>query len=325
MKILYNILKLFNLNFINKFISLIAKFLFLFAFLIIYSIYLNNRTICMCSIGKNENLYIKEFISYYKKLGYNKIFLYDNNDIDEERFEDVLKNEINKGFVSLINYRGFRGSNINPQLNAYKDCYEKNNLKYDWLSFFDIDEYLELIPSSLKINNFLNNKRYAHCQNVKINWVYYTNNNSLYYENKSLEKRVNIPIFNLEFNHLIKSTVRGNLPINYWSIADNPHTSLNKVVACSSSGKIIDYKSPINEPPDYTFAFLKHLQYKSFEEYCLKIKRGRPIKNYKNYREEKIKQLFESNKNNSEKLNILIKIFNSSKFKKNSSMKNYTY
>ena len=110
----------------------------------------------MCSIGKNENLYIKEFISYYKKLGYNKIFLYDNNDIDEERFEDVLKNEINKGFVSLINYRGFRGSNINPQLNAYKDCYEKNNLKYDWLSFFDIDEYLELIPSSLKINNFLN-------------------------------------------------------------------------------------------------------------------------------------------------------------------------
>ena len=49
--------------------------------------------------------------------------------------------------------------NINPQLSAYKDCYEKYNLKYDWLSFFDIDEYLELIPKSLNIQSFLNNSK----------------------------------------------------------------------------------------------------------------------------------------------------------------------
>ena len=158
----------------------------------------------------------------------------------------------------------------------------------------------------------MDNKRFAYCQNVKINWVYYMNNNSLYYENRSLLERVNISNFNLPVNYLIKSTVRGNLPINYWSLAENPHTSLNKFNTCSSSGKFIDYKSPYNNPPEFNFAFLKHLQYKSFEEYCLKIKRGRPIQQYQSYREDKIKQLFESNKNNTEKLNILIKIFNSS-------------
>ena len=186
-------------------------------------------------------------------------------------------------------------------------------IKNNWLSFFDIDEYLELIPKSLNIQSFLINERFTNCQNIKINWVYYTNNNSLYYENKSLSERVNIPIFNLPVNHLIKSTVRGKLPINYWSLAENPHTSLNKFNTCSSSGKIIDYKSPYNDPPEFKFAFLKHLQYKSFEEYCLKIRRGRPISQYQSYREDKIKQLFESNKNNTEKLKILIKIFNSSK------------
>ena len=91
-------------------------------------------------------------------MGYNHIYLYDNNDINEERFDDIIKDEINKGFVSLIDYRGVRGSNVNPQITAYKDCYEKNNKKYDWLSFYDIDEYLQLIPSHLKIQIFLNIK-----------------------------------------------------------------------------------------------------------------------------------------------------------------------
>lgn len=38
----------------------------------------------------------------------DKIFLYDNNDNDEERFEEVIGDYINKGFVKLINWRGKR-------------------------------------------------------------------------------------------------------------------------------------------------------------------------------------------------------------------------
>ena len=41
---------------------------------------LNQIKICICTIGKNENKYIKEYVEYYKKLGINKIYLYDNND-----------------------------------------------------------------------------------------------------------------------------------------------------------------------------------------------------------------------------------------------------
>ena len=85
-----------------------------------------NLKICLCAIGKNENLYIKEFVEHYKKLGYNRIFLYDNNDIDDERFEEKIKKEIDKGFVKIINYRGYKGKLKNPQLEAYKDCYERN-------------------------------------------------------------------------------------------------------------------------------------------------------------------------------------------------------
>ena len=96
-------------------------------------------------------------------MGYNKIFIYDHNDINGERFEDVIQDEINKGFVSIINYRGYKTP---IQLYSYQDCYEKNNLTYNWLSFFDFDEFLELKPKNIKIQNFLNDIRFKNCQNI---------------------------------------------------------------------------------------------------------------------------------------------------------------
>ena len=92
-----------------------------------------------------------------------------------------------------------------------------------------------------------------------------------------------------------------------------PHTSVLNFTSCSSSGKVIKFDSPYNDPPDLINAQLNHYQYKSFEEYCLKIKKGiadRP----KNIGNEIVKQQFKSLysqiKNNEEKLKILNKIFN---------------
>ena len=38
----------------------------------------------MCVISKTENKYIKYFLKHYIKLGFDHIYLYDNNDIEEE-------------------------------------------------------------------------------------------------------------------------------------------------------------------------------------------------------------------------------------------------
>ena len=215
--------------------------------------------VCLCSIGKKENLYVKEFINHYKKLGYNHIFIYDNNDIKSERFSDILMKEIESGFISIINYVGFKGKYNNSQIEAYYDCYKRNNRNYNWLSFYDFDEYLELKVQNLTIQEFLNNKRYQKCVNIKINWVKYQSNEELiYYENKPLQIRFNKSLLNHSSNKHIKSTVRGGLKKNYWSNSINPHTSLVNYKSCSSSGKSVDSKSPFVEPPDYKFAFIKH-------------------------------------------------------------------
>ena len=78
--------------------------------------------ICLCVIAKNENLYVREFVEHYKSIGYNNIFIYDNNDINGENFSDVINDYILDGFVKIIDYRD-RNLDSGPQIYSYRDCY----------------------------------------------------------------------------------------------------------------------------------------------------------------------------------------------------------
>ena len=91
-----------------------------------------NKGIALCIIAKNENLYINEFVNSYKKLGFKKIFLYDNNHLFGENFYKILKNEITSNFVKIINVRG--RSYI--QLSSYNHYYHKHLYKYLWLFIY---------------------------------------------------------------------------------------------------------------------------------------------------------------------------------------------
>ena len=67
----------------------------------------NDLKICLCAIGKKENLYVNEFVEHYKKLGYDKIIIYDNNDKNDENLKDVLYKELSENFVSIMFSRFF--------------------------------------------------------------------------------------------------------------------------------------------------------------------------------------------------------------------------
>ena len=126
-----------------------------------YSIKQKFLNICICSIGKNENLYIKEFVEYYKNLGIDKIFLYDNNDIEGETFDKILGDYIKNKFIEIIDVRGLSAI----QIPIYNYCYRKNFELYNWIGFIDLDEYLYIennlsIKSYFLIKNLINAKQY---------------------------------------------------------------------------------------------------------------------------------------------------------------------
>ena len=248
---------------------------------------------------------------HYEKLGFNHIFLYDNNDENDEKFEDILQDEVKEGFVSIINRRGYRGINNNPQLNSYYDCYEKYNQSFHWLSFFDIDEYLEITPNNITIQEFLDNKRYRDCQHIKINWLTYSDNDLLYYENKPLQERFTTKSNDKEINRHIKPIVKGNLTINYWRTAMTIHSSSENFIACSSSGKRVNTHY-FKMFPDYSCAHLKHYLTKTIQEFCNKIKRG-PATHTLRYSTDVLKKMFNKffsiNKKTKEKVEFFNKEF----------------
>lgn len=91
---------------------------------------IENTKICLCTIGKEENLYAREYVSYYKNYNLDKIFIYDNNEINGEKFEDVIGDYISSGFVEIINIRG----KLSQQIKVYQHCFDNNKNKFDWIT-----------------------------------------------------------------------------------------------------------------------------------------------------------------------------------------------
>ena len=266
--------------------------------------------VALCVIAKKENKYIREFINYYRNLGIKKIFLYDNNNDNnnEENFEDILKREITINFVEIIDYRGLQ----KPQFFSYTECYNNNKNNFDWIGFYDVDEFLHLNIHK-NIYEFLSQPSLEKCQCIIINWKYYGDNNNLYYEAKPLIDRFT-EYYNYndtkkedDIYYIVagKSMVRGGLNINWNHF---PHY-LKDVVNCRPNGNLLE--NPFSYP-NYSTAYIKHFATKSTEEYALKMFKGTVNSDF-NFTKEKINYLiqnyyFRINKVTKEKINIFNKI-----------------
>ena len=68
------------------------------------------------------------------------------------------------------------------------NCYKNNYLVYDWIIFYEIDEYIYL-KNYTNIKKFLSEKKFEKCQTIQLNWLMHTDNNQIYYENKPINIR----------------------------------------------------------------------------------------------------------------------------------------
>ena len=257
--------------------------------------------ICVCSIGKNENLYVKEFVEHYKSLGIDKIFIYDNNDIQGESFETILSDYMKNNFVEIIDVRGL--SSI--QIPIYNYCYHKNRNDCDWIGFVDMDEFLYIENNETAKNYFFNN-RFDKCEIILFNWLMYNDNDLIKYDNRSLKARFPNP--HSRFPE-VKSFVRG---YNEKLLIPTTHVAgIHVYNFCNSNGEKIHinnffaYGSKNNSK-----AFIKHYYTKTVEEFCKKIIRGNAHfhRNHSGFMgsvNQKLNFFFKLNKITNEKINIL--------------------
>ena len=111
-------------------------------------------------MARKENLYIKEYVDYYLKLGFDHIFIFDDNEPGVEKISDVIDNSYHES-VTIYDYSTI----IKDQKVAFTLCYEMNKYKYDWIFMNDINEYLIIKKGSLR--HYLSGHNFQKCNFIK--------------------------------------------------------------------------------------------------------------------------------------------------------------
>ena len=269
----------------------------------------SNTTIAMCDIAKMENRYIKYFVDYYLKLGYDHIYLYDNNDPGAEKIDDldIVKDGIKKGLITVISYRP---KVSNPVTESYYDCYEKYNMIYNWISFFDIDEFLMIEPKNSTVQEFFESPRYNDCELLKINWRVFNDNDQLDYIDAPLIERFPYETrYKMENRH-VKASIRGGLDYHNFRRNGSPHSIYSNIKACSCSGKKTNWNYYL-WPPDFSFASLNHYVTKSVTEFFYKKYKSKVDVNTisESWKRYLFNYFFSVNSKTKEKVDIFNKIY----------------
>ena len=243
--------------------------------------------IALFVIGRLENQYVLEYVNYYINLGFNHIYIGDNNYDNEDYFEDVLQDYINKNLVTIIDLR----NKPSIQMSFYKDMYEKYNSQYDWLAFYDFDEFLTLNKHNT-IQEYLNESIFINFNQILINWKIYTDNNLIINDYRPCLERFITPMiedkritYDFPHNNHVKSIIRGKINLNN-IIVNNPHHFYHNILqntTCNSKGEIIK-NSPFT-PYNFELAYIKHFTTKTIQEYLdIKYKRGTPDRDFNTFK-----------------------------------------
>jgi len=203
--------------------------------------------VALVCIAKNEENYIEEWIKYHLKIGFDDIFIYQN---------DWRWNGEHVNTHKLIM------DGLDKQRESYNH-FIQTNTKYNWCAFLDVDEFLVLKKHN-NVKDFIN--EYKDFQSIGINWVLFGNNgyekfNGNYSVINRFTKCESTPnphiksIVNIENKNIVMDV---HNPISTWiNTNKKPNTG------------------PYNFEKLNDIAQINHYFCKSREEFELKCQRGR--------------------------------------------------
>jgi hypothetical protein len=111
-----------------------------------------------------ETLYIAEWLTYHRALGYDHVYLYCNDD-DPALLRDAVAPFLQSGFLTF-HHHSVQGQ----QFEMYVHFLEHHLHESEWLSFLDIDEFLRL-PAGETIADFTARFPAADC--ILFNWIFF--------------------------------------------------------------------------------------------------------------------------------------------------------
>ena len=79
--------------------------------------------IVVCAMAKNEHKYINEWVKHYINLGFDELFIYDNDDLDKPYIKDFIDTK----YLDKVVIKNIRGQH---RLKLQHDIYTGFYIKY---------------------------------------------------------------------------------------------------------------------------------------------------------------------------------------------------
>ena len=229
--------------------------------------------VVVCALAKNEHKYINEWVEHYVNLGVDKIYIYDNDNLDSPYIKDYIDTK----YLDKVVIKDIRGQK-KPKLqhDIYTGFYAKYGKTFDWCLFCDIDEFLFGIEN---VHSWLMQPQFKHAMQIRVKW-------KLFGDDNLIERDMNTKVVD-SFHNVIthslnrdlihkgdlenqgKALVRGGLPN---VVIRSPHFASfgnrdNIIPSILPSGRWCNSKVSIMENYSNEKVFLHHYMTKTLSEF----------------------------------------------------------
>eukprot|EP00892_Ulva_mutabilis_P000949 jgi/Ulvmu1/10855/UM007_0029.1 len=124
------------------------------------------NSVAICATMKHENSTdVREWLLHYQQLGVEHVYLTENALQPTAHLRAQVDDFVQSGFLTYATDASDRA-----QLKVYYNCMLANHGKYNWLAFFDLDEFLLLGPGEQqRLPDFLD--EYKQYPGLSVHWV----------------------------------------------------------------------------------------------------------------------------------------------------------
>ena len=95
----------------------------------------------LCCIAKDEDRFLKEWLTYHALIGFEHFFIYDN-------LSAVPITKLLDGWASPLQVTVIRNPRELHQSIVYTHCLQHYGSSFKWIAFLDVDEFIRLSPTS---------------------------------------------------------------------------------------------------------------------------------------------------------------------------------
>lgn len=218
-------------------------------------------------ITKDENEYLIEFLEHHLNLGFDHIYIYDNNStipVSEtiKELPSAMQSKISVELYSFTDNNSF-------QLGCYQKWFNEHREETDWVAVIDTDELIELRKAKT-ISEFLNNFD-DDVATVQLHWENYNANGHATKTVGTMEERFTT----IKPLPVLPRTVKSIHRTAYITGIDTHWGYIYYGKKVDALGKEITYGEDREPKKDAdAIAVVKHYFTKSYEEWVNKMNRG---------------------------------------------------